>query len=164
MNDVFQPVLATIEALVVEYPRVDVLNDGPDHTETRTMGRTNLPDVGLDTVAQAKGTVVEAVVPRVGIQAPDNGTDRLGQTHQIGKHHGVVDVRGRRQGSKWNAIGRDNQMILGSRLAAVGRIGSGQLATVFGSDATTVRDDIPGFGGGLWSGTHHPDQHGMNAA
>jgi hypothetical protein len=51
LNDALQPVLATIQALVLEEPRIDMLNDGPGDAETGTMGRTNLPYVGLDTVA-----------------------------------------------------------------------------------------------------------------
>ena len=164
MNDGPQPILAPIEALVIEEPCICMFDHGPDHAETGTMGRTNLADVGRNAIAQAEGAVVGTVVPRIGIQPPDNSADRLGQTHQIGKHHGVVDVGGRRQGSEWNAVGRDDHVVLRSWLAPVGGIGSGQLAAMLGSDATAVHNDVPRRDGGLRSRARHPDQRGMDAA
>src|SRR3712207_116204 len=62
--------------------------------------------------------------------------------------------------SEREAVGRDHDMVLGSRLAAVGGIGAGQLATALGADRTTVHHHVPG--GDLRSRTDHPDQDDMD--
>ena len=79
----------------------------------------------MDALAQTKPTVVEAVVAGIGIEVTDGGADRHRQPQQIGKHHGVVDVGGRWQRPEGNPVGRDDKVILGPRLAAIGRVRPG---------------------------------------
>jgi hypothetical protein len=90
--------------------------------------------MGLDAVPQARVAVLGTVVGRVGVQLADGGTDEPSQVQQMPEGSGVVDVGGRGDGTQRQAVGRGDDMVLGPGLAAVGRIGAGQLTAALGPD------------------------------
>lgn len=130
--------MSSIEALVVEQPCVGILDDGADDAEAGTMVRTDLPDQGLDALAQAKPAVVRTVVAGIGEKARDPDADHQGEAQQFGEHPGIMDVGGRGDRAQRQPIARDDDVVLGAALAPVGRVRPGQLATMLGPDAAAV--------------------------
>ena len=57
----------------------------------------DLANARLDALAQTEPAVVGAMVPGIGEQASDLGADHQSQAQQLGKHPGVMNVRGRGQ-------------------------------------------------------------------
>ena len=94
----------------------------------------NLADVGPDAFLQAEFAVLSPVIARVGIQLGDGAADGQGQVQKMPKEAGVVDIGGRWDHAQRDAVGCDDDMVLGSGLAPIGGIGSGQLATALGPD------------------------------
>ena len=72
-----------------------------------------------------------------------------------------MDVGGRGDGGRRDAVGRDHDVVLGPGLAAVGGVGTGQLAAALGPDRATVDDHVPGD---LGSRARHADQDGVDPA
>src|SRR5690349_10747382 len=142
--------------LVGEQPRAVMLDHAADGAEPGAVRRADLPDAGLNALAQAEVAVRRAVVARVGVQPADSGADDLGQAQQVREEAAVVDVRGRGYGGQRDPVGRGYHVGLGAGLAPVGRVGAGQLAAVLGADRAAVDHHVPGRG--LGSRSHHPDQ------
>jgi hypothetical protein len=94
----------------------------------------NLADMGLDVFPQAEFAVLGTVIARVGIQPGDGAADGQGQVQKMPKEAGVVNISGRWDHAQRDAVGCDDDMVLGPGLASIGGIGSGQLATAFGPD------------------------------
>src|SRR5215211_4565685 len=63
-----------------------------------------------------------------------------------------------------DAVGRDDDMVLGPGLTAVGGIGAGQLAAVLGADRTTVDHHVPGERPQAPRAPCGPARHGPGAA
>ena len=161
-DDAAEPVVTPIEA---RWPRTMASSCSPT---LRTLPSpepvcfANLADIGLDAVLQAEVAVLGAIIARVGVQLGDGGADDLGQVQKMPEQARVMDVGGRGNDAQRQAVGRDDDMVFGPGLAAVGGIGAGQLAAVLGADRTTVDHHVPGRG--LGSRAHHPDQSTMNPA
>src|SRR5215213_2171546 len=62
-----EPVLAPIQPLVGQQPGAIVFDHAADLAQSRAVRLANLADMGLDAVPSAEGTVVGAVVARVGV-------------------------------------------------------------------------------------------------
>lgn len=105
-----------------------MLDDAADPAQTQAVCCTNLADTGLNAIEPAKVAVLGIVVARVGVQLADGSTGDLGQAQQMPKEPRVVDVGGREDGAERQAVGGDDDVVLGLGLAAVGGVGTGQLA------------------------------------
>src|SRR3954454_7788848 len=121
-----EPVLPPVQSLVGQQPCAIVLDHAADPAQSRAVRRADLADMGLDAVPEAEGAVLGAVVARVGVRPADGGADALGQVQKMPEEARVVDVGGRGDGAQRQAVGRDDDMVLGPGLAAVGGVGAGQ--------------------------------------
>ncbi|TWA53578.1 hypothetical protein FBZ84_1324 [Azospirillum baldaniorum] len=139
-----------------------MLDDASDLAERRAVGLADLADVRLDPVVQAEPAVVGTVVSRVRVEPADGGADDLGQAQQIRKEPGIMHVGGRRDDRQRQAVGRDDHMVLGPGLAAVGRVRPGQLAAPLGPHRATVHHEVPC--GGVGAGARHADEDSMDTA
>jgi hypothetical protein len=74
---------------------------------------------------------------------------------------GVVDVSGRGDRRQGQAVGINDDMVLGARFAAVGWVWSDEITASFGANTATVQHNVARRADSLWSAPDHPDQAGM---
>src|SRR3954451_13139500 len=163
LNDAGRPVVAAGKALVAEEPGVDVLHDGADGAEPAAVVHAFVPDYGSDALAQAEPAVIGAVIAGIGHETGDRDASDQGKAQQFREHGRVVYVRGRGHRAKGEPLGRDDDVVLGSPLASVGRVRAGQIAAVLGADAATVDNDVQVPGGSFGAGPSHTEQYGMHS-
>ena len=88
----------------------------------------------------------------------------LADDEQVGEEPGIVNVGRGGQRRQRKPIRRNDHVVLGSRLAAVGGVRAGQRPTALGTHGTAIHNDVPCLGGGFRAGAHHADQYGVDAA
>ncbi|MFZ1428868.1 MAG: hypothetical protein WAS21_19090, partial [Geminicoccaceae bacterium] len=73
-----------------------------------------------------------------------------------------MDIGGRGDGAQRQAVGGDDEVVLGPGLVAVGGVGAGQRAAALGPHRTAVDHHVPA--GGLGPAADHADQGEVRAA
>ena len=105
--------MSSIESLVAEEPRVGVFDHGANHSQAGAMLGTNLADERLNAFAQTQPAVVGAVIAGIGEEAGNLGADHHSQAQQLWEHPGIVDVGGRGHRAERQALGGDDDVIIG---------------------------------------------------
>jgi hypothetical protein len=81
---------------------------------------------------------------------------------QMGKQLSIVDVGGRGDSRQGQPVGIDSDVVLGTRLAAIGRVRPDEITAPFGANAATVHDDVARSADHVRSAPDHLDQAGMD--
>jgi hypothetical protein len=132
------PLVVDGEAPEAREPSQRALDHPPVATQALGALDTSAGDAGLDAPRAAGTTAPIVVVPFVGVQlggtlAGPSGAlpDRRHGVEQRLEEPAVVDVRGAEEQRERDAAGVDDHVALGARLAAVGRVRTGQLAPLW---------------------------------
>jgi len=150
-----------VEALIHERPRDCIFDNVPDGAEIGTVLVASCPDQGQNTAHAAVCAVILAVVSSIGDQVADIGTDDQCPIEQMAEQPSVVDVGGRGDRRQGQAVGINDDMVLGARFAAVGWVWSDEITASFGANAATVHHNVARRADSPWSSPDHPDQAGM---
>lgn len=142
LDDEAEPIITQGETFVLQHPSVAALHRPAPLAQPRAVRPTPLVQAGLGTEVAAEITVGLGIITLVGEHGPDADHDGKGVQEQALEQHRVIDVgRGHGTGDR-HAITRGGEVVLGALLAAIGRVGAGQIAATLGPHRTAVEDQV----------------------
>lgn len=153
--------MPAIEALIHQQPGDGIFDNAPDGAEIGAVPVASCADQGQNPAHAAVRAIILAVVTGISDQVADIGTDDQCPIEQMTEQPGVVDVGGRGDRRQGQAVGINDDMILGARFAAVGWVWSDEITASFGANAATVHHNAARRADELGSAPDHPDQAGL---
>src|SRR4051794_6600817 len=142
LHDEVEPVVAQSEAPVLQNPGIAALDRPAALAQSGSVRATTLVDAWLGAEPAAKVAVALSVVPFVRKDRADAGHDREGGEEQALKDERVVDIgRGHSAGHRY-AVPVSSDVVFGASLAAVGWVGTGEVATTLGPHRAAIEDQV----------------------